>query len=209
MGDKPKPFKWLGGDISLDFNNTVDWDGSDPPNGELLPTFDRLLRWSEGVELVSPADAARLADMATRHPAQADAALAAARQLRAVIHDIFSAVANGAAPPDGAVASLNRRLQGGPAQIAPQPSGSRFVWHWPSAGESVEGILAPIAWSAARLLTSPALDHVGICANDRCGWLFIDTSRRHNRKWCEMGVCGNRAKARRFQARRRRRPTGT
>jgi predicted RNA-binding Zn ribbon-like protein len=31
--------------------------------------------------------------------------------------------------------------------------------------------------------------------------LFLDTSRNHTRRWCDMKVCGNRMKARRFQAR--------
>ena len=29
-----------------------------------------------------------------------------------------------------------------------------------------------------------------------CGWLFLDTSRSGNRRWCDMRTCGNRAKAR-------------
>jgi len=64
-------------------------------------------------------------------------------------------------------------------------------------------VLHPVAWAASQLLVSPELQHVNACANERCGWMFVDTSRKHNRKWCEMGVCGNRAKARRFYQRRR------
>jgi predicted RNA-binding Zn ribbon-like protein len=33
--------------------------------------------------------------------------------------------------------------------------------------------------------------------------LFLDRSRRHNRRWCDMLVCGSRAKARAYYARRR------
>jgi predicted RNA-binding Zn ribbon-like protein len=205
MADKLKPFKWLGGSYCLDFNNTVDWDGSDPPNGELLPTYERLVAWSEDVGVLAPGEASHLASTQTRAPADAQAALEAAWDLRTVIHDIFAAVASGSAPPESALTSLNRWLADGPAQLALEPSDARFVWRWPGAIDSADGMLAPVAWSAAQLLTSPELDRVSICANDRCGWLFIDSSRRHNRKWCEMGVCGNRAKARRFQQRQRER----
>jgi predicted RNA-binding Zn ribbon-like protein len=37
------------------------------------------------------------------------------------------------------------------------------------------------------------------CADERCGWLFLDPTGR--RRWCEMAVCGNRAKARRYAQR--------
>ena len=44
---------------------------------------------------------------------------------------------------------------------------------------------------------------VGMCAGDRCGWLFVDTSKNHSRRWCDMKICGNRMKARRFKAQHR------
>jgi predicted RNA-binding Zn ribbon-like protein len=37
---------------------------------------------------------------------------------------------------------------------------------------------------------------------ETCRWLFLDTSKNHTRRWCNMRVCGNRMKARRFHARR-------
>jgi predicted RNA-binding Zn ribbon-like protein len=53
----------------------------------------------------------------------------------------------------------------------------------------------------ADLLTSGDLDRVGQCADDRCGWLFLDVSRNGSRRWCSMEACGNRAKARRHYRR--------
>jgi predicted RNA-binding Zn ribbon-like protein len=35
-----------------------------------------------------------------------------------------------------------------------------------------------------------------------CGWLFLDTSKNHSRRWCSMDACGNQAKARRHYRRR-------
>jgi predicted RNA-binding Zn ribbon-like protein len=42
---------------------------------------------------------------------------------------------------------------------------------------------------------------VRACGADTCRWLFLDTSRNHTRRWCDMKVCGNRMKARRFHER--------
>jgi predicted RNA-binding Zn ribbon-like protein len=41
------------------------------------------------------------------------------------------------------------------------------------------------------------------CGNPECRWLFLDTSKNHTRRWCDMKICGNRMKARRFKAQHR------
>jgi len=60
-----------------------------------------------------------------------------------------------------------------------------------------------VVHDAAGLLTSEKLDRVEECADDRCGWLFLDVSRNRSRRWCAMEDCGNRAKARRHYKRKR------
>jgi predicted RNA-binding Zn ribbon-like protein len=40
-----------------------------------------------------------------------------------------------------------------------------------------------------------------ICPADDCLWAFYDDSRSGNRRWCSMGVCGNRAKLQAFRQR--------
>jgi predicted RNA-binding Zn ribbon-like protein len=39
------------------------------------------------------------------------------------------------------------------------------------------------------------------CRSDTCRWAFIDNARNLSRQWCDMAVCGNRAKARAFRSR--------
>ena len=50
------------------------------------------------------------------------------------------------------------------------------------------------ARSALKLICLAEPDRLKICPN--CQWLFIDKSRNRSRNWCDMTVCGNRAKAR-------------
>jgi predicted RNA-binding Zn ribbon-like protein len=50
-------------------------------------------------------------------------------------------------------------------------------------------------------LTSGNPDRIKVCDNDRCLWVFYDTSRTGRRRWCDMATCGNRAKAARHRAR--------
>lgn len=77
---------------------------------------------------------------------------------------------------------------------------------------SVDGALDADAtgWTAVwiRLLVPlVALDarrsQLKQCANDQCGWLFIDRSASRRRQWCDPKVCGNRVKVRRHRARQR------
>lgn len=60
---------------------------------------------------------------------------------------------------------------------------------------------AATAHSALRLLDTTTIDRMKICGH--CGWLFIDRSRNRSRMWCDMAVCGNRTKAKRFYERNR------
>ncbi len=50
--------------------------------------------------------------------------------------------------------------------------------------------------SALRLFEPARLERIKICPN--CHWLYLDESRNRSRRWCDMNVCGNRAKARRY-----------
>jgi predicted RNA-binding Zn ribbon-like protein len=52
------------------------------------------------------------------------------------------------------------------------------------------------ATSAIALLSADGRRKMKICRH--CGWLFLDRSRNASRTWCDMKVCGNRVKARRF-----------
>ena len=78
-----------------------------------------------------------------------------------------------------------------------------FTWEWTGDEAALDRMLWPVVGSAADLLTSEDLDRVGECQGDGCGWLFIDMSRNHSRRWCDMGDCGNRAKARRHYRRKK------
>jgi predicted RNA-binding Zn ribbon-like protein len=67
------------------------------------------------------------------------------------------------------------------------------------AEEGLDPVLRPVVRAAVDLLTSDDLSKVGRCADDSCGWLFLDTTRSGTRRWCDMRFCGNRNKVRRFR----------
>lgn len=70
-----------------------------------------------------------------------------------------------------------------------------------AAGEKPVPVDVAAARSALRLVASPEPERLKICR--ACGWLFLDRSRNRSRQWCDMAVCGNRAKARLHYKRKR------
>jgi predicted RNA-binding Zn ribbon-like protein len=57
--------------------------------------------------------------------------------------------------------------------------------------------------AGVELLSSADVDRVRECGEETCKWLFLDTSRNGARRWCDMRICGNRAKAKRYYSRTR------
>ena len=64
-------------------------------------------------------------------------------------------------------------------------------------------VLGPIVASAMMIVTAADKGRLKQCDGHHCGWLFLDISKNNSRRWCEMEVCGNRAKQSRQRQRRR------
>ncbi len=195
--------KLLGGKLCLDFANTADWHASDRPQ-ELLTSYSDLVLWSQHAGILTDNQVPCLLQKAAEQPKAANAVLQQAIVLREAIYAIFAAVAHGRQPEAADLAALNAALAGMLGQSRIIATADGFGWDW--AGD--EDALARPLWSATRsaadLLTSEELHRVGQCADDRgCGWLFLDTSRNHSRRWCDIKDCGNRAKAHRHYERKR------
>ena len=84
------------------------------------------------------------------------------------------------------------------------PRRGRLESEWVSDPPRLDRMLWPIALSAAAVFGSDDVKRLKQCGGDRCGWLFLDTTRNHSRQWCRMADCGNVAKVRRFRRRQRR-----
>ncbi|HLO33051.1 MAG TPA: ABATE domain-containing protein [Anaerolineales bacterium] len=189
------------GHPALEFTNTVNNHASEQP-GETLYQYEDLLSWAKRVGLLREEQVQKLSRKASAQPDEAAAALTRSLELREAIYRIFVAQTTGKAPADRDLAILNSalaRLTSG-AQIA-RRSG-RFEWQWNLDENSLDLPLGLIALSAVDLMTSEYYQWLGQCADeDGCGWLFVDTSKNHSRRWCDINDCGNRAKQRRYQKR--------
>jgi predicted RNA-binding Zn ribbon-like protein len=209
---RPPKFELIGGDVCLDFINTLDDRPSAQPK-ELLKNYYELAGFGEDTGILTPAELDFFYERVHLAPDEAEEALRRARNLREALHDIFWAVMNKRTAPQGAMNRLNanlhdaalhsRLVQPEMAQSKiPQREG-RLEWRFDDLTSSFDAMLWPIARAAADLLASPDLALVHACSSPTCQWLFLDTSKNHHRRWCSMKQCGNRAKVRKFYEKRR------
>jgi predicted RNA-binding Zn ribbon-like protein len=198
------------GPLCLAFANTVDWHASDHPE-ELLADYHALVNWARGAGLVTEDQALALETEAARHPDRAEAVWHRAVKVREAIYRLLVARLHGHPAEAVDLALLNEELARALANAQLVAAGDGYDWGWAddqAAGDdaALDRLLWPALRSAAELLTAPdLLERVGQCADDRgCGWLFLDMSRNHSRRWCDIRDCGNRAKQRRYYQRSRR-----
>jgi predicted RNA-binding Zn ribbon-like protein len=176
--------------------------GDEGVSDETLTTYEELLDWLEEAGALPPTRNRALRS-AARAEGAADRALRHAHHLRQTIHGLFVSIAAGS-PDTNQVAKFNEFLSALPLRLE-RAGEAAYAWQWWSDDPDPSDVVRPVVWAAASLLRSPEVTFVKTCGNERCGWLFVDRSRRRNRRWCDMRDCGNRAKARRYYERHRRR----
>jgi predicted RNA-binding Zn ribbon-like protein len=195
------PFKYVGGDPSLDLVNTVDWTERGPIQ-ERLTDYARLTRWAEGAGVVSKSEGERLRRAGAARPQEARAAHDAAIRLRSVLQRLYESFAAGKRSDwkefNELLGKALRQLHVSP----PRKGQLSAQWEWHDI-ESLQSPLWLVAWSAANLLTSEEAGRIRVCAALDCGWMYVDRSRNGLRRWCQMETCGNLEKSRRRAERSR------
>lgn len=183
----------LGGRVSLDFANTVSGLGTTFERDHLV-SVEALTAWLRHVGLIHGAPAS------SRDLPAAPATLTKALALRDVINRIGTALVKGIGPDRSDLADLNKAAGHGLGQLelSANPDG-QYGLVIPAAMTS-DGIFAWLALDAIDLLRFADLSRLRRCEGEDCGWLFLDSSKAGRRRWCDMTVCGNRAKARRHRA---------
>ena len=195
-------FTLIAGAVCLDFANTVGgWRGRQAY--EYLRTYSDLMRWARDAELFNADTVEDIMSAARERPAEAEAVLARAIVLREAIYRIFTSLLSRTPPTPQDLEILNIELAHAYAHLAIAYTPDGYAWQW--YGEvTPDAVLWRVARSTADVLLSLVASMVRQCAGDICGWLFIDNTRNHSRRWCDMRGCGNRAKVRRHRARQRR-----
>ncbi len=194
----PKPFKLHAGHPALELVNTLDLRFSPNPE-ELLPSYGDLLRLAAQLRLITAEQARKLAR--TVDEKNARRILASTVELREALSAVLYAWMDGGKPPAGQVKILERHFQEAALHRSLRADKSQLKWSWAPTEQQAEIPLWKLAQAASDLLVSSDAELVKDCGDPTCRWLFLDLSKNHTRRWCDMKTCGNRMKARRFQAR--------
>ncbi len=192
----------IGGELCLDYVNTMDWHSSDHPV-ESLHEYGDVVRWAQYGGLLTAEQAEQVLAVARAASQQAQEALDAAHTLRETLYRIFRAATAHTVSPADDLAHLNTWLGTTLAHACLLPTAAGFAWGWQEPADRLDALLWPVVRSAADLLTGPQLARVRQCADPNCGWFFLDSSKNHSRRWCSMDGCGSRAKAREYYQRQR------
>lgn len=184
----------------LDFVNT-DAAGQ-LPGGDLLRDFEALLTWLHSQAAVDDERASGIRRRAVLQPAAAAATLVDARRVRAALRALAERGETQERVREDAVVEINRVLgrSAGTRRLDAAPEGG-FVRSFVPTGDAFAGLMIPIVESAADTLIGDELPRVRRCADPRCHRVFLDGTKNGLRRWCDMGTCGNRAKAARHRAR--------
>jgi predicted RNA-binding Zn ribbon-like protein len=177
-------FDLAGGHPALDLVNSLDNRFSETGPVEILATPADLGRFLSETHLLEKPTSPSLS------------ALHKVRELREATASVLYAHLENNTPPSGDLKVLERYMKDAAnhreLQWPPE-------WHWHQEQDLPVWLLAQ---SVSDLLFTPDnMQRLRMCDVHTCRWLFLDTSKNHSRRWCNMKVCGNRVKARRFQSR--------
>ena len=129
-----------------------------------------------------------------------DADVRQAREMREALRKLLLAH-NGAPLEPAAVDSVNAAAKSAELVV-------RFDDHGQAAlvpvRPGVDGALGRLLAIVFRATTEGTWERLKACPADDCEWAFYDWSKNGSGTWCDMAVCGNRAKARAYRERRQR-----
>lgn len=196
---KSVPFQLVAGHPVLDFVNTLDWRFRASGPQELLNHYADLLGFSEQSGLLTNWEVRKFA---TGDLVRKKRILSSTKKLRECLASILYAIAAGQAPPVEDVRTLSTFARAVREVEDLEWCVSRLRWKTTiHRTNALDTPFRKLASAAVDLLTSEELNKLSACLNPECRWLFLDGSKNKGRRWCDMKLCGNRIKARRYRDR--------
>ncbi|WP_018348901.1 CGNR zinc finger domain-containing protein [Longispora albida] len=188
-------FRHIAGDPMLDLVNTVGWRLGGSERTESLNTFSDVVDWCAESSLIGGDEAAVLRDLCERDEAGAE------RERRQVIEArerVYALLFEDAPEAAAHLAGMFRT-----AIAAADLVRSGEGWQWRDRETDLRSPRHRIVRGLVALTQRGDLDRLHQCEDAKCGWVYLDTSPRRNRRWCDTKDCGDRNRARAYYARQR------
>ena len=186
---------FLGGDLSLDFVNTVH-DRHEEPLRDLLQNYLELVTWVYSANAINDSQKEKLLQKGLENQTEANQVYKDSLQLREAFYDFILNLINQDETSSANIQLINQRVSRVFSNLELTQLEGRFVLDWKAESFGLESVLWPITRAFADLVTSEDISRIKKCPN--CGYLFVDNSKNKSRRWCSMEICGNRVKAQRF-----------
>jgi len=195
-------FRCPGGALCLDFCNSGQ-SARGPSGTEWIAGFSDLIDWLEAARAITGGQAGGFRRAAAASPRAAAQVWGRAIKFRETLFRVLNAKAEG-----GVVAREDlSHIETEHARAAPfarlSRTGEGYRWSLDPSAAALDAAMQPLVESALSLLTSAKLERLRRCGNSTCYWLFIDETKNHSRRWCEMASCGNVLKVRRHREKAR------
>jgi predicted RNA-binding Zn ribbon-like protein len=194
-------FQLVAGHLALDFANTLDYRYDPDRLIDLLPSYKRFLVFCRQSKVITAAQMRKLLDGLSEFDSQR--VLDEVIEIREALYFLILSAVHGRRPDESDLRALNGFLSEARAVDEVVWHKRRFVRSFRDVTERPDAPLRQFVDAAVVLITSPDIYNVRECSEKTCRWFFLDRSRNHSRRWCDMQLCGNRSKAKRFYARTR------
>lgn len=167
-----------------DFINTLHMDTG--VHEDAIDTAPALARWLFEHKLLA----------GRQHLTSGD--VAHASSVREAMRDLLAAN-DGNAVAKAALETLSRAARGAQLYVDFEADGHARLR---PAAQGVDAALGELIAVAFEAMGDGSWRRLKACHEDDCRWVFYDRSKNQTGSWCSMRSCGNRAKARRFRAKR-------
>jgi predicted RNA-binding Zn ribbon-like protein len=195
-------FRCPGGALCLDFCNSG--QGAREPSGtDWIASFANLVDWLETAQAVTGSQAARLRQAGAASPRAAAQVWGRAIKFREALFRVLNAKAEGGKVAREDLSDIEAEHARAVSFARLSWTGEVYRWSLDPSAAALDAAMQPLVESAVNLLTSAKLERLRRCGNSTCYWLFVDETRNHSRRWCEMASCGNVLKVRRHREKAR------
>lgn len=198
---RPESIELIGGHPALDLVNTVSWRHDRDRWRENLAVPLDLLTWTHRAAVLDEPHLTAIRSAMAEDPKTAESALRRVHELREQLYDHLADCIDhrGGDHQIGEGSPLHRAF----ADAITASSLANTPARWTLEVRGPHDLPRILTLHALDLLQTMPPDRLRRCDDDGCGWLFLDTTRNHSRRWCSSGDCGNRDRARRHYARNR------
>lgn len=196
-------FSHISGDRMLDLINTVEWRLGGPQREEDLTSYSLVLTWCHESGLIDASEQNLLLALAEKDPRSAANELDKVITLR---ENAYEALFHGDAAAATALAVAYRKAIAAATLVRGENGAS---WAWEDQTAALDLPRHRITRGLVELLKRDDLDRLHQCEDATCGWVYLDTSPRRNRRWCVTRDCGDRNRSRAYYARQQARKQAT